>query len=233
MSTPTALVVGASRSIGLALVSELHDRGWQVVGTVRDPARRTPLHELADRSEGRVGVAALDVTEPDQLPELRERLVEQLVGPSLDLLFVSAGVTDHDETPIGQVPTEAFVEVMVTNALGPMRVLEALEDLVSPGGVVGAMTSGQGSLANNTRGGHELYRGSKAALNMFLRSWTTRRPDRPLVAMAPGWIRTGLGGEGAPYTIEENVPKVVDVLLSRRGVPGLAYLDFQGATVPW
>ena len=51
--------------------------------------------------------------------------------------------------------------------------------------------------------------------------------------MAPGWIRTELGGDDAPYTIEENVPKIVDVMLAKRDRPGLEYLDFRGATVPW
>jgi hypothetical protein len=53
------------------------------------------------------------------------------------------------------------------------------------------------------------------------------------VLMAPGWIRTALGGPGAPFTIDETVPLLVDVLLSRLGTPGLAYLDRFGKTVPW
>jgi hypothetical protein len=51
--------------------------------------------------------------------------------------------------------------------------------------------------------------------------------------MAPGWIRTALGGPDAPFGVEESIPKVVDVLLSRQGKPGLAYLDREGRTVPW
>jgi NAD(P)-dependent dehydrogenase (short-subunit alcohol dehydrogenase family) len=97
------------------------------------------------------------------------------------------------------------------------------------------MSSGQGSITNNTTGGREVYRGSKAALNMFLRSFAARRgrTQRAFVLMAPGWIRTALGGPDAPFTIEETVPLLVDVLLSRLGTPGLAYLDRFGQTVPW
>jgi NAD(P)-dependent dehydrogenase (short-subunit alcohol dehydrogenase family) len=54
---------------------------------------------------------------------------------------------------------------MVTNALSPMRVVEGLQDLVSAKGIIGVMSSGQGSISNNEKGGHEVYRGSKAALN--------------------------------------------------------------------
>ncbi len=225
----TALIIGASRGLGHAIAAELSARGWHVIGTVRDPAARTPLHDLADASAGRVEVEHLDITEPDQLPPLRERLA----GRRPDVLFVNAGTANHQDTPIGAVPTADFVDVLVTNALSPMRVIEALEDLVPPTGLIGVMSSGQGSITNNVTGSRELYRGSKAALNMFMRGYAARRPERALLLMAPGWIRTALGGDQAPFTVEESVPLIVDVLLGKVGKPGLDYLDREGETVPW
>ncbi|MEU2792339.1 SDR family NAD(P)-dependent oxidoreductase [Streptomyces sp. NPDC007100] len=231
--TPTALIIGASRGLGHAMATEFFDRGWSVIGTVRDTTSRTLLHDLADRSGGRVSVEPLDINEPDHLAPLHERLAHR----RLDLLFVNAGTTNNEQTPIGTVPTSDFVQVMVTNALSPMRVIEALEDLVSPAGLIGAMSSGQGSITNNTTAGREVYRGSKAALNMFMRSFAARQAEtqreRAFALLAPGWIRTALGGPDAPFTVEESVPLLVDVLLSRLGIPGLAYLDRSGQTVPW
>ncbi|MGF6940380.1 NAD(P)-dependent dehydrogenase (short-subunit alcohol dehydrogenase family) [Streptomyces auratus] len=213
------------------MAAELLGRGWNVIGTVRDTSAPTPLHDLADRTEGRVTIEHLDVNEPDHLAPLHERLAER----RLDLLFVNAGTTNNEQTPIGKVATDDFVEVMITNALGPMRVIEALEDLVSPTGLIGAMSSGQGSITNNTTAGREVYRGSKAALNMFMRSFAARQAEtqRGFALLAPGWIRTALGGPDAPFTVEESVPLLVDVLLSKLGTPGLAYLDRSGRTVPW
>jgi NAD(P)-dependent dehydrogenase (short-subunit alcohol dehydrogenase family) len=232
-STPpgTALIVGASRGLGHAITAELFDRGWHVIGTVRDPAARTPLHDLADQSDGHVEIEHLDITEPDQLPPLHERLADR----RLDVLFINAGTTNNPQTPIGEVSTADFVDVMVTNALSPMRVIEALQDLVPPEGLIGAMSSGQGSITNNTAGSREVYRGSKAALNMFMRSFAARpsEAERALVVIAPGWIRTALGGPDAPFTMDETVPLVVDVLLAKRGKPGLEFLDRNGETVPW
>jgi NAD(P)-dependent dehydrogenase (short-subunit alcohol dehydrogenase family) len=213
------------------MAAEFFDRGWNVIGTVRDATARTLLHDLADRSDGRVSIEHLDIDEPAQLAPLHERLAQR----ELDVLFVNAGTTNNEQTPIGAVATADFVEVMITNALSPMRVIETLEDLVSPTGLIGAMSSGQGSITNNTTGLREVYRGSKAALNMFMRSFAVRRSEtrRAFVLMAPGWVRTDLGGPDAPFTINESIPRVVDVLLGRLGKPGLAYLDRFGQTVPW
>jgi NAD(P)-dependent dehydrogenase (short-subunit alcohol dehydrogenase family) len=228
---PTALIVGASRGLGHAIAAELFDREWNVIGTVRNPASRTPLHDLADRSEGGVLIERLDINDAPQLTDLRARLAQR----RLDVLFVNAGTAKDERVPIGAVSTDDFVEVMVTNALSPMRVIEALEDLVAADGLIGAMSSGQGSITNNTNGSRELYRGSKAALNMFMRSFAARQSDtqRAILLMAPGWIRTELGGAEAPYTIEESVPLIIDVLLSKRQRPGIEYLDRFGKAVPW
>jgi NAD(P)-dependent dehydrogenase (short-subunit alcohol dehydrogenase family) len=225
------LLIGASRGLGHAMAAEFLKKGWSVVGTVRG-ASRTLLHDLADAYGDRVEIERLDVTEPDQIAALHARLS----GRRFDILFVNAGTTNanQDET-IAETSTEEFVRVMITNALSPMRVVEGLQDVVAPDGVIGVMSSGQGSVSNNTNGGREVYRGTKAALNQHMRSYAARHTGEPraLVLMAPGWIRTELGGPSAPFGMEETVPKIVNVLLAQQGKPGLRYLDREGRTVPW
>jgi NAD(P)-dependent dehydrogenase (short-subunit alcohol dehydrogenase family) len=224
------LLVGASRGLGCAMAEEFLKRGWDVVGTVRSEAG-TRLHELAETSAGRIEIETLDITLPDQISALRDRLAAK----TFDMLFVNAGITNNPEETIGQVSTEEFIRVMVTNALGPMRVLEALYHLVAADGTIGVMSSGQGSIANNTNGMREVYRGSKAALNMFMRSFAARHSAdrRAMVLMAPGWVRTELGGPNARLAIEESIPSLVTTLLAAHGIPGLRYLDYLGRAVPW
>ena len=230
-SAPLALIAGASRGLGLALAAGFAEKGWTVIGTVRG-TRATPLHDLAQRHPGRVMVETLDIDVPQEIGALRERLS----GRTLGLLFVNAGTTTHDEhARVGLVDTGEFTRVMVTNVLGPMRVIEALADLVPADGLIGVMSSGQGSVANNEKGMRDVYRASKAALNMSMRSFAARQPAprRAMVLMAPGWIRTQLGGPDAPYTVEESVPKLIEVMLAKRGRPDLEYLDRDGQPVPW
>ena len=230
-SAPTILLIGASRGLGLAIAAEFLKKGWNVVGTVQDSAR-TELHDLADEHPGRIEIESLNITEPDQIAALHDRLS----GRSFDILFHNAGIADaNPRQSVAEVSTEEFVRVLVTNALSPMRVIEGLRDLVPADGLIGIMSSGQGSISNNEKGGAEVYRGSKAALNQYMRCYAARhaREPRALVLMAPGWIRTALGGPNAPFSIEEAIPKVVDVLLSQQGKPGLQFLDREGRTVPW
>ncbi|HEY6925516.1 MAG TPA: SDR family NAD(P)-dependent oxidoreductase [Steroidobacteraceae bacterium] len=224
------LLVGASRGLGYAMAEEFLQRGWDVVGTVRGQAR-TRLHELSARSAGRIEIENLDITQPDQRNALRYRLAAR----TFDMLFVNAGVTNNPQETISEVSTDEFVRVMVTNALSPMRVVEALYDLLVPDGTIGIMSSGQGSVSNNTGGKREVYRASKAALNTLMRSFAARHvADRyAMVLMAPGWVRTDLGGPDGRLSIEESVPGVVGTLLAARGKPGLQYLDYLGRVVPW
>jgi len=224
------LLIGASRGLGLALAKEWAQGGRQVVATVRG-AGRTPLHELAETSAGQIEIESVDITDPTQIAALHDRLADRM----FDMLFVNAGVTNEPEGTVAEASTEEFVRVMVTNALSPLRVIEALQDRVEPAGTIGVMSSGQGSVANNVNGGHEVYRGSKAALNTFMRSYAARHDGEPrtLVLMAPGWVRTDMGGSGARLGIDESIPNVVKTLDGLQGSPGLHYVDYLGRTVAW
>ncbi|MFF8373236.1 SDR family NAD(P)-dependent oxidoreductase [Streptomyces lydicus] len=226
----TVLLIGASRGLGHALAAEYIDRGSHVVATVRGPGR-TALHDLRQTAGGRLEIEHVDMNAPEQIHALRERLGAR----RFDLLFVNAGVTNRQEETTADVTTDEFTRLMVTNALSPMRVIETLGGLVDPDGTVAVMSSGQGSIANNERGGFEIYRASKSALNQLMRSYAARHRDDPraLLLMAPGWVKTDLGGPNARLSINESIPNLVTTVDAQRGRSGLQYLDYLGRTVAW
>jgi len=222
------LLIGASRGLGFALAEEYLKRGWHVVATERN-STTSQLHNLPEASNGRLEIDIVDITYPDQVAALRARLASR----KFDMLFVNAGVGTREM--LADISTDEFIRMMVTNALSPMRVVESLQDLVLPTGTIGIMSSGQGSITNNENGHYEIYRGSKTALNMFMRSFAARHADdsRTLLLLAPGWVRTELGGAQARLSVEESIPNLANVMDAQAGKAGLQYLDYLGRRVPW
>ena len=228
--TRTALIVGASRGLGLGLVAEHLARGWRVIATVRGDS--DGLQALMDGAGVRLTVETLDINVPAQLDALAGRLE----GSRIDLLFVNAGVLDDASQTIGQVSDDSFFHVLRTNALSPMRVVERLEGLVpSPDGLIAVMSSGLGSVAGNQNGGYEVYRASKAALDTLLRSVAARhvRSGRTFLAVDPGWVRTDMGGPDATLDVGTSTRGIAGMLEARRGTAGSFFVTYENKELPW
>jgi len=223
-----AMVVGASRGLGLALAEEWCERGWRVITTVR--GRPKELETLASRYPGNVEIETVDIAKADTVKALRARQE----GRRVDVLFINAGIARAINATPASVDEQDFLDMMLTNALSPVRAVELLDDLVPAGGVVAVMTSELGSITNSN-GSWQIYSSSKAALNMLMKGFAARRPDDPraLLLVAPGWVRTSMGGTDALLSIEESIPLVVDVVEANRGKPGLRYLDRFNKPLPW
>jgi NAD(P)-dependent dehydrogenase (short-subunit alcohol dehydrogenase family) len=223
----TLLIFGASRGLGRALVEEHLHRSWQVIATVRQP---DALADLRSTWGDALDVELLDVTDWAAVDAFRQRIG----GLRIDRLFVNAGIAGR-MAPIGEVDPNAFTELMLVNALAPVRIIDRFVDLVPAGGTVGVMSSGLGSISENESGGFDDYRMSKAALNMGLRTIAERNAGdgRTYLAVAPGWVRTDMGGPQATLTIEQSIPRVVDELDRRAGAGGALFIDYQGREVGW
>lgn len=226
----TVLVVGASRGLGLGLATELARRGWRVIATARQPAQAEALQALAARSDGNVEIERLDVDEPAHL----EALAGRLAGRPLDLLVVNAGISGTPQS-VAQATREDLARVMWTNALAPVRIAERLLPQVVDGGRVAFMSSLLGSIASNESGGYDLYRISKASLNMLARSFAmTAAKDRQITVLNlhPGWVRTDMGGPAAPLDVETSVSGLADVLEAPQAQKH-CFVDYQGKPLPW
>ena len=228
MPQQTVLIIGASRGLGLALAEEWLTRGWCVIATAR--GRSSGLDALLDRFPDALEVETADILQAGPVRELGGRLS----GRTLDVLFVNAGVARANDRTPGDVDEQDFVDMMLTNALAPVRTVELLGDLVTTSGVIAIMTSELGSIARST-GFWPLYSSSKAALNMLMKGYAARRPTdtRALLLVAPGWVRTDMGGEEATLSIEESIPLVVDMVAANLGRPGLRFVDRFNESLPW
>jgi NAD(P)-dependent dehydrogenase (short-subunit alcohol dehydrogenase family) len=224
----TIAIIGASRGLGLALSEEYCARDWHVIATSR--GKSSGLDTLRECYPSALEIETVDIVDLGSVRALRERLA----GRTLDTLFINAGICKaNDLTPI-RVSDQDFLDMMLTNALSPMRVIEVFHDLVAENGVIAAMSSEIGSITN-CFGFWELYSSSKAALNMLMKAFSARHPDDPraLLLVAPGWVRTEMGGEEASLEISDSIPLVVDMVERSAGVPGLRFTDRHGEIIPW
>ncbi|WP_410014834.1 SDR family NAD(P)-dependent oxidoreductase [Sodalis sp. C49] len=223
---PTALIIGASRGLGLGLTERFLERGWQVIATEREGLTRPELRQLAAR-DSHLSVETLDMNSDESLEELYTRLA----GKTLDLLMVNAGTVGSPDESFAQ----RLLTVMRTNVVGAMSALRILSPTVRADGVVAVMSSELASIAANTQGGWEPYRSSKSALNQSLRSFIAENPQTPwsLTAVAPGWVRTEMGGPDALLDIETSTRGVTEMLMTRFNQRGIAFLNYQGKTLEW
>jgi len=228
----TGLVVGASRGLGLGLAAELKSRGWNVVATVRDAAGEKRVAALAAKPGGQIQIERLDINDDAGIAALRRRLGDR----TFDLVFVNAGIAPARGHDAARASRDEAALVLMTNAVAPIRLARAFLDRVrDPTGVVAFMSSGLGSVANKTDSYSDLYSASKAALNSLSRSFAASLGGRRITVLAitPGWVRTDMGGSGAPLSVEESARGIVDVLESRAGSGRHGFLDYRGREVPW
>jgi NAD(P)-dependent dehydrogenase (short-subunit alcohol dehydrogenase family) len=231
MAERTALVVGASRGLGLGLVKELVGRGWTVIATLRSAGTASGLTAFAEQSGGKLRLETLDLEQSGQIDALAERLS----GETLDLLFVNAGISLGRITA-GAASRDDIARLFVTNTVAPIHVAEALVDRMRDGtGVIAMMSSGLGSVANNFRGGADLYSASKAALNKLTRGFATGLGDRKLtvLSISPGWVRTDMGGANAMLSVEQSCKGVIDVVEAKAGSGAHGFYGHDGAVIAW
>jgi NAD(P)-dependent dehydrogenase (short-subunit alcohol dehydrogenase family) len=231
-----ALVVGANRGIGLGVVKEFLDHGWDVIATARKPAEATELNALAKQSPGRVRIAKLEMNHPADLDAFAGSFNKgEFAGVVLDVALINAGVSGPPHRSANEATEAEIGALMTTNAIAPIRLARGLAAHVRAGtGVVAFTSSIMGSVALNS-GGHELYRASKAALNSLSRGLYSELAARKLTLLSlhPGWVRTDMGGSSAAVSVEDSARGIVDVLLKQQGKHHHAFVDYQGKEMAW
>ena len=212
--TPTVLITGASRGIGLELARQYAGRGWQVVATARTPKEATALMAIA-KEHANVSVEALDVTDHAQI----DALAAKYKGRPIDVLLNNAGIAGGSEAgTFGKLKYDEYDKVHAVNVVGPLKMAEAFLPNVaaSQQKKIISITSTQGSISRSTGGGY-FYRSSKAALNMVMHSLAIDlKPQGITVGLvSPGFVRTDFTkGIDLPImiTAEQSATAVIKVI---------------------
>lgn len=225
-----ALVTGANRGIGLAIAQGLAEGGAEVILVGRDPeGTRKAAQRLVVRGH-KASAEIADLRDPRSVSALAER-----VGDRLDILINNAGAIDTPG-PFWEIDAETWKAVIETNVSGHFWMMKAFAAALmrSPAGRIVNMSSGMGQFDGGAEPGHAAYRTSKAALNMLTQTASADFAGTPVLvnAMCPGWVRTRMGGEGAPRSVAEGADTAFYLAALPAGGPtGGFFRDRQ--PLPW
>lgn len=238
-ASPTILLTGSNRGVGLALAAEYAARGWNVIATCRTPSKATDLQTLA-AANPKVIVEKLDVTDVRQI----RKLADKYRGIPVDVLFNNAAWLGEpiSNQQFGNLDEDMFVEVMKTNVYGPLKLSEAFVENIAASEqkkIIG-MTSGLGSLTLMGRMSRfYYYQMSKAAINMGMRAMRNDLRSRGIIVaiVAPGMVDTDMlvasGFKGEKLTPAESAAGlyalVAELTIEDKGVP----VNVDGKTIPW
>lgn len=219
---PTVFITGANRGIGLAFAQSYAASGWRVLAACREPDKAGALKAVT----GDIAVHTLEVTDEAQLAAL----AKALNGERIDVLINNAGVG-------GEESTEGWLRTLHINCIAPIRIAQALLPLVlqSERKVVASLTSGMGSIGDNTSGGSYAYRSSKAALNAAMKSLSVDLTKRgaSVIVINPGWVRTDMGGAGARMTAADSVERMRKVIDGAGPAQNGKFYNYDGREYPW
>ena len=222
----TVLITGANRGIGLEYARQFAAKGYNVIGTARDPAAATELRAIIERIE------ALDVADAASVAALAKRLD----GMAIDILINNAGVGGRDDNDLASVDFEQMQNTFAVNAFGPLRVIQSLMPNLRLGQrkLVIGMSSQLGSI-ERSNGGMYAYRASKTALNQFNKILASELGPQGFVftVLHPGWVQTEMGGANATLTPQESVRGLVGVIEKLGPDDNGRFYDYQGKTIPW
>ncbi len=229
--TRTVLITGANRGLGYGMTQQFLNAGLSVIATARHADGARDLWELEHAYGARCRVLTLDVTSDSDL----RKAAAALAGQPLDILVNNAGVLAEADQDFAKVTADALLKSFTVNTVGPLRVTQALLPNLTAAAdpIVATLTSKMGSITDNTSGGAYAYRISKAAVNMFNKSFALDHKGVTAVVLHPGWVQTDMGGAGAPLSVEASVAGLVKIILGLKRKDSGKFYDYSGEELPW
>ena len=232
-TTPSAMITGANRGLGLEWARQYAEAGWRVFASCRRPEEADDLKALAGRHPG-VSVHRLDVTDSEQVRTLQLDLEEARIN----VLLNNAGVyLDKFMDSFGGIDYDVWLRTFAVNTLGTVRVSEAFIGQVarSERKLVVAISSHMGSIAEIGAPGNYAYRSSKAALNAAMKGLSHALAPRGIgvLLLHPGWVKTRMGGPGSPLTPEQSVRGMRALVDNFQAEMNGRFFRHDGSEIPW
>ncbi len=230
----TVLITGANRGIGLEFCRQYAAEGWRVLACSRDPGKADALAKLAALYPGLIALHTLDVADHAQIG----RLAQELGGESIDLLINNAGVyPDSDTLGFGHTDYAEWLQAFRINTMAPLKMAETFAPHLARGKqkVIVAITSKMGSIADNAGGGSYLYRSSKAALNMVVKSLAIDLKPGGIIAVVfhPGWVQTDMGGPDAMISAAQSVSGMRQMISRLASADSGKFFGYDGQEILW
>lgn len=229
---PTILITGANRGLGLEFSRQYLAEGNAVIAACRNPGAAQALQELGRTAKG-LSVIDVDVADTASV----KRAAARVPTATIDVLVNCAGVFGTGGDTLGSLDYDAWRAVLEVNVLGPARMCEAFLDQIarSERRLIVTITSGLGSLADNSTGGYIPYRTSKAAVNMLMRSAAVDLKPRGVtcVVVNPGWVKTDMGGPNAKLSPEESVGAMRRLIARITPQDSGRFYNYDGREYPW
>lgn len=230
----TALITGANRGIGLEFCRQYAADGWRVLACSRYPEKSDELNRLASRNPELIKVHALDVADHVEI----DRLGQILADESIDLLINNAGIyPDSDKSGFGHTDYAEWIQAFRINTMAPLKMTETFAAQIARGKqkTIVTITSKMGSISDNSGGGSYLYRSSKAAVNMVVKSLAIDLKPLGITAVVfhPGWVRTDMGGPNAMISPEQSVSGMRHVISGLAPADSGKFFAYDGQLIPW
>jgi len=224
------LITGANRGIGLALVKAYVGRRDKVFAAIRATSDRTELDELAEDHPQWVEIVEMDVSDPAEIGRVRRKLEAE----PIDVLINNAGIGGPDQQSATDMDYDGLAEAFSINTIAPLRIANAfLANVKAAKGKIITLSSQMG--ATGASSDSLAYRVSKQAVNRLMRALATElRPQGiPVLIVHPGWVKTDMGGEGAPLRPEDSAAQLLKLIDKLDLASSGRFLAWNGKELAW
>lgn len=230
MSVYQVLITGANRGLGLELTKQYAAEGWNVLACCRNPESANELNSLAVKHNN-LQILVLDVSDFNQI----DALALQLKNQPIDVLINNAGI--YPQSEFGDTNYEDWAQAFKINAMAPLKMAEAFVQHVAKSQLkkIATLSSKMGSIDDNSGGESYIYRSSKTAVNMVMKSLSIDLKPYGIsfVTLHPGWVQTDMGGPNGLINAQTSVTGLRGVIEKLTLENTGQFIAFDGKCIAW